>query len=340
MADIRSLGEASLGVWSRDQAVQAIGRNRVDQHVKERVWQSPLPGVYADAGHTLSAEQWGFVAVLASDGADQPKPFGPIDEDGKQQRRMRAVVCGRSAARIWKLPLIDDNDPATGGTERYVQDVHVWRRMRKLTAPAETFDERGYELRRHQLTLRKGDLVQHESGLWLTSELRTAVQCVALLGHEAGVCVLDNGLHRGLFTREDLEAAAAVRTGHPGVEALHQAIAVADERSESPNETLARLLLTPVLPNLVPQVEQRDRFGKVVARFDLGDKEVLLAVDMDGKAGHAGEVMVAKDRRRDRSTAKYGWWTERGTWYEVRRQQRSFVQRVVERHTILSQRAS
>jgi hypothetical protein len=98
--------------------------------------------------------------------------------------------------------------------------------------------------------------------------------------------------------------------------------------------------LLPVLPGLVPQVELYDRFGRLVARFDLGDEEVKLAVDMDGKRGHAGTAMVAKDRRRDRRTEPYGWWTERGTWFEVRRQAREFQARVVGRASMLRRRAA
>jgi hypothetical protein len=39
---------------------------------------------------------------------------------------------------------------------------------------------------------------------------------------------------------------------------------------------------------------------------------------VDGKRGHAGTRMVAKDRRRDRRTEPYGWRVERVTWHESR----------------------
>jgi hypothetical protein len=333
--DLSSLGAASAGVWTRPQALELLGRGQVDRFLDDRVWQTCFTGVIHDGGSELSAVQWGFAAVLASGGADQPVPFGPSGGT-----RLRAVACGRTAARIWGFPLIDDDDPATGGNEKYVHDVHTWRALRALRVPARRDEPRGLELRRHRLHLLPAEVVRLESGLWLTSRLRTAVDCVRLLSHEAAVCLLDHALHHGSIALPQLMAAHEARAGWPEVQALGAAIAAADGRSESPGETLARLLLKPVLPGLVPQVELLGPYGATLARFDLGDEEIRLVVDMDGKRAHAGELMVAKDRRRDRMTGGYGWWTERGTWYDVRRRQADFIARIVERDAILRRRSA
>ena len=50
---------------------------------------------------------------------------------------------------------------------------------------------------------------------------------------------------------------------------------------------------------------------------------------MDGRHGHAGDLMVARDQRRDAQTAALGWLTVRGTWWDVRRGQVAFVRRVL-----------
>ncbi|HUR52463.1 MAG TPA: hypothetical protein VMZ11_10115 [Mycobacteriales bacterium] len=55
-----------------------------------------------------------------------------------------------------------------------------------------------------------------------------------------------------------------------------------------------------------------------MARLDLGDEERLFGVEADGRAGHAGANMVAKDRRRDRRTEALGWRVERVTWHDLR----------------------
>ncbi len=328
-----------MGVWTRRGALDLLTRGTIGHLLATGTWQRVFRGVYADGGYVLSPEQRAFAALLATGGAE-PVPLGGPRPDGTPRRRIVAAACGRTAARVWGYPLVDDDDPATGGTERFVHDVHTWRACAPVTQPPAPGEPRGHELRRHRLTLLPGELVRHPSGVWLTGPVRTALDCVLLLGHEAGVCVLDDGLHRGLFVPGQLAAAVDARAGRPGVVALAAAVAAADGRAEAPTETLARLILLPGLPGLVPQVELHDRTGRVLARFDLGDEKIKLAVDLDGKRGHAGEQMVAKDRRRDRRTEQYGWWTERGTWFEVRRRPEEFRARVVARAAARRNRAA
>ena len=333
MTDLSSLGSASLGLWTRAQALALLSAGEVDGLVRRGTWQVPWRGVYADAGHVLDAEQRAFAAVLAAGGAGQPVPIVPAAPDEPPRRRLRAVACGRTAARVWQFPLVDDDDPATQACEHLIDHVCVWRHV----APQQHL---GRMLRPHELLLRRGDLVRRTSGLWLTGPLRTLVDCATLLTHEALVCALDDALHRALVRPTQLVEAVEARKGDAGGPAFRAAVALADGRAEAPTETLARLLLLPVLPSLEPQVELFDRSARLVARFDLGDRRVRLAVEADGVRGHAGTHRVAQDRRRDRKTGAYGWHTERTTWFELRRQQQPLQQqRVVAAHAALSQRA-
>ena len=87
-------------------------------------------------------------------------------------------------------------------------------------------------------------------------------------------------------------------------------------------------------------MQLHDGRGPILVRFDLGDPAVRLAVDMDGKCGHAGEQMVVKDCKRDRASARHRWWTERGTWWQVRRDQAALVARVEQRWDILHAHAA
>jgi hypothetical protein len=318
-------GANSRGIWTRRQALELLTRGQVRALLRTS-WQVLWPGVYADARHPLDAEQRAFSAVLASGGAGQPVAYGdPAPVTGERRRRLRAVAAGRTAARVWGFPLIDDADPATGAQEASLDDVATWHDTRPLMCRDRT-------LLRHAPSFAAGDLVCTTSGLWLTSPLRTLVDCAQLLTHEALVCALDDALHREIASRADVEAIAAGRRGLPGAPALRRAVAVADGRAEAPSETLARLILQPVLPGLVPQVELFDAAKRLVARFDLGDEDVKLAVEADGVKGHAGTQMVAKDRRRDRRTGAFGWETERVTWFELRREQAQLRARVVAAH--------
>ena len=314
--DLSSLGDRTAGVWTRREALAVVGAGTVRGALTTGRWQVPLSGVYADAGHVLSPLQRAYAVVLAGGGSHPPDAASPA----------RVAACGRTAARVWRLPLIDDDDPATGARQVGQDDVYVRGGGRRRRTAAGT-------LHRHDLDVRDGDLVRLRSGLVLTSLLRTLVDCARLLSREALVCALDDALHRRLITPGDLDGAVVQRRGRPGAAALRAAVAVADGRAESPAETLARLLLRTLLPGLVPQVEVCDRWGGVVARVDLGDPEGRFAVEVDGKRGHAGEQMVAKDRRRDRRTGELGWATERLTWYDLRRAPDATVRRVVSAHS-------
>lgn len=333
VADLSALGAASRGVWTRAQARRLLTGGEIDEFVRSGTWQVVWPGVYADGGYVLDAEQRAFAAVLASGGADQPLPAGPPDHRvGAPIRHLRAVAVGRTAARVWHLPLIDDEDPATGARDRFHDDVALWRQCDDLR-----YD--GRRLHRHQPRWRPGDLVRTASGLWISSPLRTLADCRQLLHPDALVCAVDDALHRALVTIDDLTATGAEIKGHAGVPAFRRAVELADGRSESPGETLTRLVLQPVLPGLTPQVRLRDATGRQLARFDLGDDDVLLAVEFDSRRHHAGGQMVARDRRRDRISQGRGWWTERVTWFEVRRQQDALRRRVVAKDLELRSRA-
>jgi hypothetical protein len=343
-----TLGSQSLGVWPRADALTVYSRHVVQRLVVEGTWQSPFRGVYADGGYQLTAEQLAWAAVLSTGstmgtGAEVPA----AGRDGPQPS---VVACGRDAARVWGLPLIDDDDPATGSAEHLHHDVHTAAGLARRVSnarplvdeelPPGSADEKRRILTPHRLDLTADDYVRRPSGLWVTTPLRTAWDCSFILKPEAHVCLLDRALQRALFTPADLLRAAISRAGVPGVRRFRAAIALADGRAEAPTETLARLLLLPVIPSLTPQVRVHDRYGRVVARLDLGDEHAKLAVELDGKRGHSGDAMVAKDRQRDRRTEVYGWWTERGTWYDVRVRQGEFVDRVVARHCSLLKRAA
>lgn len=313
------LGATTRGVWTRRAALEVLSRSRIQTRLDDGSWQVLWPGVYADGGVALDAEQRGIAAVLASGGEGQP--FA-----GERRRVLRAVACGRTAARVHGFPLIDDLDPATSATDHQLDDVAVRYTAATLTAAQPDGSVR--TLTRHQRAYRGAEIERRPSGLYVSAPLRTLVDCAGLLSAEALVCAIDHALHRHLVTAADLAAAVTARAWCADVVRLRWAVEHADIRAESPAETLARLLLLPVVPGLVPQTTLVDPRGRVLARFDLGDKDLRLAVEADGRAGHLG--MAARDQKRDRVSDGYGWRTERCVWFELRRQQDAFRQRILE----------
>ena len=307
MATTAELGRASHGLWTRGEALGVLTRRQIDGFVRRGEWQAPWPGVYADAGHDLSAVQRAQAAVLATGG--------------------RAVACGRSAARLHGLPLVDDDDPATGRREHLLDDVAAPHDMPVLTRTDDLGRPR--ELRRHRRSC-VGDALTLVAGVPVTTVAQTVVDCARLLRGDALVCLLDAALHARLLTHDDLAAAIARRRWSPGVVALRAAVALADGRAESPLETLGRLVVAPYLPELVPQHRLLDEQGRVLARFDLANVLLRLALEGDGRAGHVGHRSAARDQRRDRQSDRLGWRTERYTWFEVRCAPDALVRRVLQ----------
>lgn len=317
-ATTADLGNGSRGVWTRRQALEVMTRGQVQAALRRGEWIELWPCTYADAGFTQDAEAMAVAAVLAAGGSvGTPRPGD----------RLRAFASGRTAARVLGLPLVDDDDPATGAQEHLLHEVGGW----SGGGPWSSTEPDGARrvLHRTRPALRAGDLVRRASGVWTTSVVRTVVDCASRLSAEALACLVDHVLHHEQATPDELLRAATDRTWCPGAPLLRATLADADARAETPAETLTRRLLLPVLPGLVPQVRLRDAHGRVVARFDLGDAGRRFAVETDGKRGHAGPAMVAKDQRRDRTSAELGWHTERCTWFDVRRRQDATVERVL-----------
>ncbi len=194
---MRELGATTRGVWTRAQALELVSRAVVRGRVAGGTWQRPWPGVYADAGVVLDAEQRALAAVLASGGGLEP------------DRRLRAAACGRTAARVHGFVLVDDDDPVTGGREHLLDEVAVQEHVRPLVAPD------GRMLQRRELVRQERDLVRRPSGLVLTSRVRTVLDCAALLEPDALVCLLDDALHRGMVARGALAERAARVGGRP-----------------------------------------------------------------------------------------------------------------------------
>ena len=301
-----ALGRTTGGVWTAADARNCgLTMRQVEWRVAAGLWQGVRRGIYADAGIVPSASMRAWAAVLAAGGVG------------------RAWATGRTRLRLLDLPLIDDEDPATGALDLPHDDVLVRRRLRDRETLHPT-----------RSTVGAADLGQVH-GCPAVSLARGFVDAAAVLSFEALVCALDAALHRELLTAERLAELVAGRKGLPYGDVLARAVAAADGRAESPQETLGRLVLLPVLPGLVPQVEVRQR-RIVVARVDLGDELLRLAVEADGRSTHTG--MAADDRRRDRRIGKVGWHTERYTWFEVRRQPEALRRRIVAEATRLEQR--
>jgi hypothetical protein len=117
------------------------------------------------------------------------------------------------------------------------------------------------------------------------------------------VVVLDSALRQGDVTTAALAAAIAPR--RHGVRQLRAAAGLADARSESPYETLMRILHL-VLEVLVEPQHELWAAGTFVARGDLWVVGHPVFHEYDG-ADHRDRTRHRDDLRRDRDLERHGW---------------------------------
>jgi hypothetical protein len=148
--------------------------------------------------------------------------------------------------------------------------------------------------------------------------LGTAMAC----GIEAGVVATDAALAAGKTTLDDLYAWLGRLSRHPDVTQAREVVRLADGRSESVGESRTRLLLRALGFEPTPQVEIRDRDGRLVGRVDFLLERQQVIVEFDGLMKYGGangrEALAAEKSREDRLRA-LGYEFVRLTWADLSR---------------------
>ncbi|WP_101523861.1 hypothetical protein [Nocardioides houyundeii] len=122
---------------------------------------------------------------------------------------------------------------------------------------------------------------------------------------ELDVLVLvDSALHRGAASLDQLRAVASAR--RRGAPLLRRVLDRADDRSESPWETLLRALHTTLDVEVEPQHVIHDADGTFVARGDLRLRGTRTLHEYDG-GDHLAPDQQRRDLRRARHLERAGW---------------------------------
>ena len=143
-------------------------------------------------------------------------------------------------------------------------------------------------------------------GLSVTSGLRTAWDLGARLRPDNGVPIIDEMLHRRIIGAVDLEAFAAGRDRWPGSAQARRAVALSDEKAESPPESRVRLALDAAGIRPRTQVDVHDEAGRWIARVDMAYEDERIAVEYDG-GWHAEPGQLSRDRDRLNRLQAAGW---------------------------------
>ncbi|QIM20201.1 hypothetical protein G7075_01970 [Phycicoccus sp. HDW14] len=139
-------------------------------------------------------------------------------------------------------------------------------------------------------------------------------------GLRSGLVALDAALARRALGLEEVAAALDLRVTGPGSRRRAETLLrVADGASESPGETLTRLVLHDLGLTPESQVTIRDEAGRFVARVDLlvGGRVV---VEFDGAlkyGGADGRAALVAEKRREDELRSLGYVVVRVTWADL-----------------------
>lgn len=170
-----------------------------------------------------------------------------------------------------------------------------------------------------------GDQVTEVEGHQVTTLVRTVCDQARLLPFEWGVATADAAMHRGV-ARAELQAELARFPRLFGVAQARQVLSFADERAESPGESLTRVQMARYgLPEPELQFEVFDEEGEFVARCDFGWPEQGLVGEMDGEQKYGALLkpnekpshVIMREKRREQRLRQLGWWYISWGWLEA-----------------------
>jgi hypothetical protein len=198
-----------------------------------------------------------------------------------------------TAARLWQLPV-----PGRSGRLGMPDDEPL-----EVTSADVRLRSRGVWGHRGALG---PDEIQVRQGLRLTSGGRTWADLAGRLGVDDLVVLGDALLSRGLATLLGLTAQAA-QPRRRGARQMRAVIELLEPRTDSPRETLLRLLL--VRAGLPRPVANRDivEDGEWLARPDLSYPHLRIAIEYDGEHHQSDRRQWRADITRRRLLEDAGW---------------------------------
>ena len=208
------------------------------------------------------------------------------------------VVSHQSAAYLHKISLIGRQDSA----------VH-------LTRPPGTGWRGATGVRQHCAQLPAGQVTQH-LGLSLTTAARTAVDLARTLPFRAAVVAADSALHHRLATKDELRSVLAFCSRWRGISVAADVIAFADGRSESPLESIARVVFRDCgLPP--PRLQALIGTADEIARVDFFWDQYRTIVEVDGAIKYADPLRARAQLERDSWLRSLGYEVVHFTWEEI-----------------------
>ncbi|EHB55898.1 hypothetical protein MycrhDRAFT_3092 [Mycolicibacterium rhodesiae JS60] len=173
------------------------------------------------------------------------------------------------------------------------------------------------------------DEVEHARGLPVTTPARTAFDLGRRLDFTASVQRIDALMQATDVKVDDVCAVMAQHGGVRGLKQLRSVLELVDGGSESPYESLTRILLVRNgFPRPETQIRVRDDEGLVVARLDMGWPQYRVGVDFDGAHHWTDPRQRSKDVERYARLPELDWIDVRVTSSMLHNSPRVFLDRV------------
>ncbi|HET9872943.1 MAG TPA: hypothetical protein VFP89_10155 [Propionibacteriaceae bacterium] len=162
-------------------------------------------------------------------------------------------------------------------------------------------------------------------GIPTTSLARTVVDIGRTVGFDGAVVVGDAARRTGLAVADLMDGLVAA-AGRPGVARARRVCAFLDDRSESPGESLSRVLLHDGgLPPSSLQHRVLDPSGRLIGRADFCWEEQRTLGEFDGrvkygrllKPGETAQDVIYREKLREDAMRDLGWQVVRWTWADL-----------------------
>lgn len=239
---------------------------------------------------------YGFIAPIdISDGDTylQDRRRHVLASSAGARRRPDHVISGRSAAIVRGLPTFRIPDRP------------------ELTES----DSVGLGRRRNGSHVYGAALTPRDRTWWFGCPVTTVARTLVDLGrHDRwdAIMAADAALHEGLVDRTAIDRALNGAIGWPGVRQARAVLALADERAESPLESLTRLRLH---DDGFPMPDLQVWFGG--DRVDMVFEEQRLILEIDGLKKYDDRDARRSEKLRETRLRRYRYRVERVTWNDV-----------------------
>lgn len=235
---------------------------------------------------------------------------------------LQRVARGRYAAAV-EIPARLAAERVAGVASHRTAAQHYGLAMKWLPRHPCVTVRRGRTLnsRRDGVTLSYRSLPATDIDGWITTPLRTVLDCAATLPFDEALTIADSALRDHRITPAQLMDRAATWPAR-GRQRVLRVAAHADPRASGPIESVLRAICLEV-PGLIvtPQV-RLERSGRFLAIVDLADDRLRLVIEAEGFEFHGDRDGFDRDCHRYDELVADGWVVLRFTWEHIMRRDR------------------